>query len=235
MDDDGSMARLPRLREIARQSGILLVSIADLIAYRRRHEKLVRREAEVSLPTRVRSVPPGGLQHASSTSRPPGARQGRRRARRDRAGARALRVPDRRLFHSLAATAASRWKRRSPPSRRAARACSSTCGRKAAASAWSTSSGLRAAGPGSDTVEANRQLGFADDLRDYGLGAQILARPGRLEDGAGDQQPAQDRRARWATDSRSSRRVPLEMTPNSRNVGYLQTKKRKLGHLLERV
>ena len=51
MDDDGEMARLPRLREIASEHGLKLISIADLIRWRRGNEKLVRREAEVPLPT----------------------------------------------------------------------------------------------------------------------------------------------------------------------------------------
>jgi 3,4-dihydroxy 2-butanone 4-phosphate synthase/GTP cyclohydrolase II len=52
MDDDGSMARLPKLRELADRFDLKLVSIADLIAHRRHHEKLVRREIELDLPTR---------------------------------------------------------------------------------------------------------------------------------------------------------------------------------------
>ena len=52
MADDGTMARTPQLREFARTWGLAMVTICDLIAYRRRNEKLVRREAEADLPTR---------------------------------------------------------------------------------------------------------------------------------------------------------------------------------------
>ena len=52
LDDDGSMARLPKLRRLADEFNLILVAIADLIAYRRLHEKLVRREVEVEFPTR---------------------------------------------------------------------------------------------------------------------------------------------------------------------------------------
>jgi 3,4-dihydroxy 2-butanone 4-phosphate synthase/GTP cyclohydrolase II len=52
MSEDGSMARLPELKELGDKFGIKIVSIADLITYRRRHEKLVRRVAEAKLPTR---------------------------------------------------------------------------------------------------------------------------------------------------------------------------------------
>jgi 3,4-dihydroxy 2-butanone 4-phosphate synthase/GTP cyclohydrolase II len=52
LDEDGSMARGPRLREMADRFGLRMVSIADLIAYRRKHERLIARAAEVDLPTR---------------------------------------------------------------------------------------------------------------------------------------------------------------------------------------
>ena len=51
MSEDGTMAKLPELKEIADKFGIKIVSIADLITYRRRHEKLVKRVAEAKLPT----------------------------------------------------------------------------------------------------------------------------------------------------------------------------------------
>jgi 3,4-dihydroxy 2-butanone 4-phosphate synthase/GTP cyclohydrolase II len=87
---------------------------------------------------------------------------------------------------------------------------------------------------GADTVDANARLGFADDLREYGVGAQILRDLGvrRMElitnnprkivglDGYGLE---------------VVRRLPLEMPANARNVGYLRTKKHRLGHLLEHV
>jgi 3,4-dihydroxy 2-butanone 4-phosphate synthase/GTP cyclohydrolase II len=84
---------------------------------------------------------------------------------------------------------------------------------------------------GKDTVEANEALGFAPDLRDYGLGAQILRDLGV-------------RKIRLMTNNPKKivglqgyglevvDRVPLEVKPGRRNFGYLRTKKAKLGHLL---
>jgi 3,4-dihydroxy 2-butanone 4-phosphate synthase/GTP cyclohydrolase II len=84
---------------------------------------------------------------------------------------------------------------------------------------------------GLDTVEANYRLGFGADLRDYGVGAQILRDLGV-------------RRMRLITNNPGKRagiegygltivdRVPLEITPNEKNLEYLRTKKEKLGHVL---
>ena len=85
---------------------------------------------------------------------------------------------------------------------------------------------------GRDTVEANEELGFPADLRDYGIGAQILRHIGV-------------RRIRLLTNNPRKvvglegygltivERVPIQMTPGERNLEYLVTKKEKLGHLLE--
>jgi 3,4-dihydroxy 2-butanone 4-phosphate synthase/GTP cyclohydrolase II len=84
---------------------------------------------------------------------------------------------------------------------------------------------------GLDTVQANQRLGFPPDLRDYGVGAQILVDLGV-------------RKMRLLTNNPGKRagiegygltiveRVPLEIQPNARNLDYLRTKKEKLGHVL---
>jgi 3,4-dihydroxy 2-butanone 4-phosphate synthase/GTP cyclohydrolase II len=84
---------------------------------------------------------------------------------------------------------------------------------------------------GLDTVQANERLGFPPDLRDYGVGAQILVDLGV-------------RRMRLVTNNPGKRagiegyglaiveRVPLEVKPNAKNLDYLRTKKEKLGHVL---
>jgi 3,4-dihydroxy 2-butanone 4-phosphate synthase/GTP cyclohydrolase II len=87
---------------------------------------------------------------------------------------------------------------------------------------------------GLDTVEANIKLGFKPDLRDYGIGAQILVDLGV-------------RKMRLITNNPKKivglegyglkvvERVSIEMSPNDRNIVYLKTKKKKLGHILDNV
>ena len=87
---------------------------------------------------------------------------------------------------------------------------------------------------GCDTVEANKQLGFKPDLRDYGIGAQILRDLGV-------------RKMRLMTNNPKKiiglegyglqvvERVPIEVTPNEKNIEYLRTKRAKMGHVLHRV
>ena len=85
---------------------------------------------------------------------------------------------------------------------------------------------------GMDTVEANIELGFPPDLRDYGIGAQILVRPRPDLDPAAHQQPEEDRRPRglrpvaWSTGCRS------RSAPGDENLDYLRTKRDKMGHIL---
>jgi 3,4-dihydroxy 2-butanone 4-phosphate synthase/GTP cyclohydrolase II len=87
---------------------------------------------------------------------------------------------------------------------------------------------------GLDTVEANIKLGFKPDLRDYGIGAQILVDLGV-------------RKMKLMTNNPKKiiglegyglkvvERVPMEINPNERNIVYLKTKKKKMGHMLENV
>lgn len=236
MDDDGTMARLPRLREIARAFGLPLVSIADLIAYRRRHEKLVRREAEIELPTRYGTFHLVAYRTSVDDAVHLALVKGDIRAAD---GPVLVRVHSECMtgdvFHSLRCDCGEQMEA----------ALAAIEARGAGVFLYMRQEGrgigllnkLRAytlQDAGSDTVEANRQLGFKDDLRDYGLGAQILDDLGV-------------RRMELLTNNPKkivglegyglevAGRAALEVAPNGRNAGYLRTKKQKLGHLLERV
>jgi 3,4-dihydroxy 2-butanone 4-phosphate synthase/GTP cyclohydrolase II len=85
---------------------------------------------------------------------------------------------------------------------------------------------------GLDTVEANVELGFAPDARDYGVGAQILADLGVAGARLLTNNPAKQAGLE-AYGMTVTERVPLQIAPTEQNVGYLATKRDKLGHLLE--
>ncbi len=232
MDDDGSMARLPRLREVANDFGLVLISIADLIAHRRKHEKLVTREIEVDLPTRSGSFRLFGysttVDQAVHLALVKGDLQPNETI--------LVRVHSECMtgdvFHSLRCDCGEQME--------TALEAIETRGTGVFLYMRQEGRGIGLLNKlkayalqddGRDTVEANRQLGFPDDLRDYGVGAQILQDLGvrRMDlltnnprklvglEGYGLQVAA---------------RVPLEIVPNGRNRHYLQTKKDKLGHWL---
>jgi 3,4-dihydroxy 2-butanone 4-phosphate synthase / GTP cyclohydrolase II len=235
MDEDGSMARLPRLVEIAREHGLKLVSIADLIAYRRRHEKLVRREAEVEMPTRY------GLFRlmAYSTSVDELVHVALVKGEIDPEEATLVRVHSEcmsgDLFHSLRCDCGEQME--------AALKAIEEHGNGVFLYMRQEGRGiglvnkLRAYAlqdQGADTVEANHKLGFAADLREYGIGAQILHDLGVRRMKLMTNNP----RKIVGLDSYGLEvdgRFPLEMRPNVRNLRYLRTKKSKLGHLLEHL
>ena len=86
---------------------------------------------------------------------------------------------------------------------------------------------------GLDTVEANERLGFPPDLRDYGIGAQILVDLGVREIEVLTNNPAQDRRVSRPTASASPAACRSASSPTRHNRRYLATKRDKLGHLLD--
>ena len=177
--DDGTMARADELRVFADEHDLALISIADLIAYRRRTEKHVERVAEARIPTRHGEFRAVGYDAArsttSSTSRWSAATGPRRR--RGRAGAGALRVPHRRRVRLAALRlrpAAGRRAgggRRRGPRRGALHArARGPRHRPAAQAAGLPAAGRRAPTPSTPTST----LGLPADARDYGIGAQIL-------------------------------------------------------------
>jgi 3,4-dihydroxy 2-butanone 4-phosphate synthase/GTP cyclohydrolase II len=235
MDDDGAMARLPRLREIAVEHDLKLVSIADLIRWRRGNEKLVTREARVPMPTQF-----GEFEMVAYTTSVDGATHV------------ALVLGDVTpeeptlvrvhsecmtgdLFHSLRCDCGQQME--------AALAMIQKEGKGVFLYMRQEGRGIglvnkmkayRLQDEGADTVEANEKLGFAADLRDYGIGAQIL-----LDLGV--------RRMRLMTNNPRKivglesygliieDRVPLQVEPNLSNAKYLQTKKARMGHLLDHL
>ena len=234
MNDDGSMARMPDLEIFAKKHGLKIATIADLITYRMKNESLVRRAATATLPTayggefklivyendvdemKHLALVKGNIQPGDEVL---------------------VRVHSECLtgdvFGSMRCDCGEQLQ--------AAMEMVAREGKGVIVYMHQEGRGIGLVNKvkayelqelGKDTVEANLELGFKEDLRDYGIGAQILVDLGV-------------KKMRLLTNNPKKvvglegygmtivARVPIEMQPNKVNVRYLKTKKEKMGHLLK--
>ncbi len=232
MNDDGSMARLPELRRLAQRFGLKIISINDLIAYRMRHERLIRREVEVFLPTRY-----GEFQLIAYTQLTTGELHlALKKGEWEEEEPVLVRVHSSCLtgdiLHSLRCDCGDQLHK--------AMEMISAEGKGVLVYMRQEGRGIgllnklrayKLQEQGMDTVEANLHLGFKMDARDYGIGAQILRDLGV-------------RKIRLLTNNPRKRvglegygleiveNVPIVIPPNPHNCKYLQTKRDKMGHQL---
>ena len=241
MNDDGSMARLSQLELFAAEHKIKIISIRDLIEYRRATERLIQRVAEVALPTRFGEFKLFAYQSAvgDSDEHHLALTMGDLRPGVVQTDSILVRV------HSECLTGDALGSQRCDCGEQlaAAQAAVAREGRGAILYMRQEGRGIGLVNKlkayelqekGHDTVEANRQLGFKPDLRRYGMGAQMLVDPG-------------GRKIRLMTNNPRKivglggyglevvEHVPIQVTPGNHNAHYLKTKKKKLGHLLEDV
>jgi 3,4-dihydroxy 2-butanone 4-phosphate synthase/GTP cyclohydrolase II len=234
VNEDGTMARLPDLALFARMHGLKLISIADLIAYRRQFEVLVAKVAEANIPTRhgeFRSIAyessVDGRTHVALVTGDMGD------------GAEVLtRVHSECLtgdvFRSLRCDCGEQLDRAMELIGREGRGVILYI-RGHEGRAIGITHKLRAyelQERGRDTVEANLELGFPADQRDYGVGAQILYDLGVRSMRLLTNNP--EKRAGLEGHGLAIKeRLPLQTAPTPQNVGYLRAKREKLGHLLD--
>jgi 3,4-dihydroxy 2-butanone 4-phosphate synthase / GTP cyclohydrolase II len=233
MNDDGTMARLPELEHLAARHDLKIVSVAQLIAHRRRHERLVRRAGEASLPTRQ------GLFRAISYTSVCDETEAIAMVMGDVASG----EPPLVRVHSECLTGDIFGSLRCDCRDQLELALTRIAEEGRGVVVYLRQEGrgiglhnkLRAYAlqeQGLDTVEANERLGFPADLRDYTTGAQILAELGvpavRLLTNNPKKLAALEERGLTVVE-----RVPLRAVPTAHNSRYLAAKQAKLGHLLE--
>jgi 3,4-dihydroxy 2-butanone 4-phosphate synthase / GTP cyclohydrolase II len=233
VNDDGTMARLPELERFAAEHGLILVSIADLVRYRRQREKLVRRISEARIPTL------GGDWTAYAYQSLIDGTEHLALVKGEVAGEANVLV----RVHSecLTGDVFDSMRCDCGDQLRAARNLINDEGRGVLVylrghegRGIGIAHKLRAyqlQEQGRDTVEANIELGFPADSREYGIGAQILVDLGITTMRLMTNNPAKYG-GLAGYNLEIVERVPLMSVPNDENLRYLLTKREKMGHLL---
>ncbi len=232
MNDDGTMARVPDLEEYCRKHDLKMVTVADLIAYRRRHDKLVERVVETQLPTEYGDFRAFGFRSLVDEKHHVAMVKG------DVDGAEdvLVRVHSECLtgdvFHSLRCDCGQQLEdalRKIDEEGRGVLLYLAQEGR--GIGLLNKLRAYKLQEQGLDTVDANLQLGLPADLRDYGIGAQILVDLGlssiRLLTNNPKKIIGLEGYGLTVTDQ-----VPIEHQPGPHNRDYLRAKKERMGHLL---
>ncbi|SEA67198.1 GTP cyclohydrolase II /3,4-dihydroxy-2-butanone 4-phosphate synthase [Desulfuromusa kysingii] len=236
MNDDGTMARMPQLEVFAQAHDIKIISVAEIVAYRMRKESLVRRAAETMIPTEfggefrtiVYENDIDNAQHVAlikgdvDTDAPVLVRVHSECLTGDVFGSQRCDCGEQ--LHAAMAQIQKEGSGVVLYMRQEGRGIGLVNKIKAYA----------LQDQGQDTVEANHSLGFAADLRDYGIGAQILSDLGI-------------KKLRLMTNNPKKmiglqgyglevvERVSIEMAAHKENLRYLRTKQKRMGHLLENL
>jgi len=233
VNDDGTMARMPELEKFAEEHGLLIISIADLIRYRRHREKLVRRVSEARIPTKhgdftafVFESIIDGTEHMAFVYG-------------DVAGRDNVLV----RVHSECLTGDVFGSMRCDCGLQLDMAMETIAKEGGGVVVYLRGHEGRGIGlghkiraytlqdQGRDTVEANVELGFPPDSREYGIGSQML-----VDLGVSTMRIMTNNPSKYGGlegyGLEIVERVPLHVLPNEENIRYLRTKQEKMGHLL---
>ncbi len=235
MNDNGTMARLPQLRKFSERFNIPLCTIKDLIAFRIKEEKLIKEVLTTNLPTPHGDFKLVLYESLINQENYLALIKGDIKGKQDvlvRVHSQCL-TGD--VFESLRCDCGNQL--------RNALTMISKEGKGVLLYMPQEGRGIGLANKlkayvlqdkGRDTVEANEDLGFKDDLRDYGMGAQVLVDLGLSTIRLLTNNPKKIVGLQGYK-LKVTQRVPIETPINKRNISYLKTKKEKMGHLLKKI
>ena len=235
INEDGTMARLPQLWEVAQRFGLKIITIKDLIAYRLRSESIVERGEEVMMPTQwgqFRLIPfkqkSNGLEHIAlfkgdiSDGNPVLVRVHSSCATGD-------------IFGSMRCECGGQLHRSMELIEQEGRGVIVYLNQEGRGiGLMEKIKAYKLQEEGLDTVEANLHLGHMADERDYGVGAQILQQLGVQQMRLMSNNPIK-RIGLEGYGLEVVETIPLEIQPNEYNAFYMQTKKERMGHILHNV